>query len=101
MKKNIFSALLFFASFFVVDAFGQNVQVSAKMDSTNIMIGEQTHIKLELTQDKNATVFLPHINDTIIKGIEVLEISKPDTSFISDNRITITQDLLKIGRAHV
>ena len=94
MKKKILSALLLSGFIFVGNLYAQNIQVSAKMDSTNILIGEQTQIKLELTQDKNVLVIPPHINDTIVKGIEVLKVSNPDTVNISDQRITITQDLL-------
>ncbi len=94
MKKKILSALLLLTLFFAGHVSAQNLQVMAKMDSTNILIGDQTVIHFELTQDKNQIVSFPLLTDTIVKGIEILDINKPDTVVLSDNRISIKQDVL-------
>lgn len=73
---------------------GAQVNVSAAIDSTSILIGEQTRIHLEATQNAGQTVQFPILNDTIVKGIEILDISKPDTVRLSDNRFTVKQDIL-------
>ena len=75
-------------------ASAQNVQVSASMDSTSIMIGEQTRIRLQVTQDKNQTVQFPILTDTIIKGIEVLEVLPKDTIPVSEGRFTVNEDVI-------
>lgn len=74
----------------------QQAVVKATIDSTAIMIGEQTLIRMEVAGDKNKLLQLPvySASDTIITGIEVLEMSKPDTSDLGNNRIQIKQNYL-------
>jgi hypothetical protein len=71
----------------------QNV-IKASIDSTQILIGEQTKIHLEIAAGKNAQLQLPLPSDTIIKGIEVIEISKIDTADIGNSRIRFKYDFL-------
>lgn len=75
-------------------AFAQEIQVSATMDSTSIMIGEQTKIHLQVTQGKDRTVQFPVLKDTLMKGIEVVSVLPPDTVKVSDDRFTVNQDVL-------
>lgn len=71
-----------------------NVVVKARMDSTAIWMGEQTVIHLEMVQDKGQTVMLPVIGDTLVSVVEVLKISKPDTTDLKNNRFQINNDVL-------
>jgi hypothetical protein len=73
--------------------YAQNV-IKASIDSTQILIGEQTKIHLEIASNKNTQLQVPLPTDTIIKGIEVIEISKIDTADIGNNRIQLKYDLL-------
>jgi hypothetical protein len=73
--------------------YAQNV-IKASIDSTQILIGEQTKIHLEIASNKNTQLQLPLPTDTIIKGIEVIETSKIDTVDIGNNRIQLKYDLL-------
>ncbi len=72
----------------------QQAVVKATIDSTSILIGEQTMIRLEVAIDKDKPLRLPVFSDTIIQGIEVLETFKPDTVDIGNNRIQIKQNYL-------
>lgn len=72
----------------------QKTVVEASIDSAAILIGEQTKIHLSVTTPQNASVQLPLIADTIVGGIEVLDISKPDTIMSKDGLMTIKQDYL-------
>lgn len=74
----------------------QQTVVKATIDSTSILIGEQTKIRLEVAGDKSNQLRLPvyAASDTIITGVEVLEMSKPDTTDIGNNRFQIKQDYL-------
>lgn len=95
MKKIYKKALLggmLFASV-SASAFAQ-VNVTAAMDSASILIGDQTRIHLEATQGKGDVVQFPIISDTIVHGIEVLNVSPPDTVQLSDDRFTVKQDIL-------
>ena len=68
--------------------------IKAEIDSTHLMIGEQTRIHLEIAANKEQTLQLPFIADTLIRGVEVVEISKIDTTDIGNNRIQYKYDYL-------
>jgi len=74
----------------------QQTVVKATIDSTAIMIGEQTMIRLEVAGDKSKLFQLPVYStlDTIITGIEVLEMFKPDTTDLGNERIRINQNYM-------
>ena len=69
-------------------------QVKASMDSTAILVGHQTQIKLEVVQDKGKTVLPPTWKDTLVKGIEILKVSTPDTTDLNDAKWQINSQLL-------
>ncbi len=82
-------------SAWVFTASAQNhIVVRAQMDSAAIMMGDQTTVRLELSQDKGKFVRLPVIQDTLVAGVEVLKISKPDTLDLKNNRIQINNEVL-------
>ena len=68
--------------------------IKATIDSTSILIGQQTNIHLEIAADKNQTLQLPLISDYLMKGIEVLDISKIDTVDIGNDRIQMKYSYL-------
>jgi len=68
--------------------------IKATIDSTNILIGQQTKIHLEIAADKSQTIQLPIVSDTLMTGVEVLNISKIDTADIGNNRIQMKYDYL-------
>ena len=74
--------------------YAQPVVVKADMDSTNIFIGEQTKIYLEIAFDKSQDVQIPIFSDTLMHGVEVLKISKIDTTDIGNNRIQLKYNYL-------
>ena len=61
--------------------------IKAEIDSTHLLIGQQTKIHLEIAANKEQTIQLPVFSDTLIRGIEILEISKIDTTDIGNNRL--------------
>lgn len=71
----------------------QSVTVDASIDSLQILIGEQTKIKIEASFDAKYKAIFPQFNDTIINGVEVIDIAKPDTQYLNDRqRLLITQE---------
>lgn len=74
----------------------QQLVVEAKMDSSVLWMGEQTLIHLSLTQDADQQVIFPEIvaPGELTKGVEVLEISQPDTTELKNDRLQIKQDVL-------
>lgn len=78
----------------VQPATAQKTLIDIKLDSAAILIGEQRLIELAVTTDKDKSVRLVLPIDTIMRGVEVLDISKPDTVKIENDRQIIKQNVL-------
>lgn len=74
----------------------QTVVVEAVMDSSVLWMGEQTLIHLSLTQDDDMQILPPQIDapGELTKGVEVIELSEPDTTILKNNRLLIKQEVL-------
>lgn len=71
----------------------QSVTVDANIDSLQIYIGDQAKIKLEVSLDAKSKLKLPLFTDTIVKGVEVIDVAKPDTQYLNDRqRLLISQE---------
>lgn len=70
------------------------IVVSASIDSTMLMLGDQTAMHLSVTQDANEQVVMPYFDEMLQDGIEIVEKSKIDTTTLSDGRIQLKQDLM-------
>ena len=93
--RNILFPLLIMAFCGVENyAFAQQTLIDVKIDSAAILIGEQTKLHLTLTTDKDKQVQVLIPTDTLMRGVEVLERSKPDTTWIENNRMLVKQDVL-------
>lgn len=80
MKFSIYIYLLFFVM--VISAGttrAQQIKATARIDSTNILLGDQIEYFLEIEYPKDATVEFPNIADSLQSLIEVLGKSKIDT----------------------
>ena len=62
-------------------------------------MGDQTTVRLEVSQDKDKFVRLPIIQDTLVTGVEVLKVSKPDTIDLKNNQIQINNEVLVTSRS--
>jgi hypothetical protein len=92
MKKNnrikiVICIISLWISVFSISA--QPPIIKAVMDSTHILIGHQTQIHLEVAANKNQPLQIPVITDTLINGVEVLAISKIDTTNLGNDRIQL------------
>lgn len=73
----------------------QAVTVEAKLDSLQILIGEQAKLKLEVAMNAKQHAIFPAYTDTLTKGVEIIETVKPDTQFLNDRqRMLITQEYI-------
>ena len=71
----------------------QQVTVDASIDSLQLLIGEQAKVKLEISMDAKQKLQLPFLRDTLVKGVEILDIAKPDTQMLNDGkRMLIKQE---------
>lgn len=93
MNKRIFLLLLIISA--TIKMAAQSVTVEARIDSLQILIGEQAKIELEVAVDSKQITVFPNFPDTLIRGIEVLETSKIDTQYINNNqRMLLTQEYI-------
>lgn len=92
MRK--FFLLLLVISFAHVDIWAQKITVNARLDSTVIWIGSQTHLTFEVTQQPKQKVSTPIFSDTIVGGLELVEPAKTDTVKSPDGHVQITQHYL-------
>lgn len=93
IKKSILF-LVVAASLMGGKAYAQKTLIDVAIDSAAILIGEQTTLRLTVTTDKDRPVQIVIPNDTLMTGVEVLNLSKPDSSEIDNNRLLIKQDVL-------
>lgn len=76
------------------------IEVHAVIDSTSIRIGAQTKLDIYLNYDasaqKNIDVVWPEIEDTLKKGIEVINSTKIDTTIPNKNKPNIIQQHIQL-----
>ena len=69
------------------------IVVSASIDSTMLMIGDQTDMHLSVTHEPSEQVAWPSFGAQLQDGIEIVDRTTPDTTTLPDGRIQIKQDL--------
>lgn len=72
-----------------VNTLAQEIEVAAMMDTSKIRIGEHARIDLYVTHKTNGKNFKlqwPQISDTLRKEVEVVNVSKIDTTIPNKNR---------------
>lgn len=68
----------------------QQAVVSASLDSTVILIGEQTRLSLEAEQQPGEVVQFPLFSDRIPGGLDIVEPLQVDTAEVADGLIRVT-----------
>ena len=95
MIRNIRWAFIVILLFWGVRVFSQSVTVDAKIDSLQILIGEQARIRLQVSFNAKKKAIFPIYTDTLIKGVDIVEIAKPDTQYLNNKeRLLITQEYI-------
>lgn len=89
MKK----ILLLIAYFGVLTSAAAQVKLEVTLDSSRILIGDQTRLHLALTQRPNWTAFFP-TKISLGENIEILEEIGIDTTTESNGDVTIRKDLI-------
>lgn len=69
------------------------IVVSASIDSTMLMLGDQTDLHLQVTHEASEQVQLPAFGESLQDGIEIVDKSAVDTVKLSDGRTQLTQNL--------
>ncbi|HSO86594.1 MAG TPA: hypothetical protein VLQ91_08600 [Draconibacterium sp.] len=88
LKSVLYKLLVIFILLFTTGIIqAQQIKATARLDSTNILIGDQIKLFLEIDYPKNAIVEFPQIPDSLSGFIEVLGKSKIDTIDLDDNAL--------------
>lgn len=90
-KKYIILMISMIASF---NVFAKNIEVKASMDSSEIYIGNQTKLTLEMTVSSELEFEFPILLDNISKEIEIVTVGNSDTITLENNFIKIHQDYI-------
>ncbi len=69
------------------------IVVSASIDSTTLMIGDQTDLHLQVTHEASEHVQLPVFGETLQDGIEIVDRTIVDTTTLADGRVQLNQYL--------
>jgi hypothetical protein len=67
--------------------------IEVRLDTADILIGEQTTLHLTITTDTDRPVYWPLPADNLMPGVEILSLSQPDSTVV-DHKLTIKQDIL-------
>lgn len=91
-KKSVLFLIILLAIIGGQRAMAQSVIIDAAIDSSQIYIGEQAKIKLQVTLDADKRAIFPVYPDTLVNGVEVLDVAKPDTQLLNNGqRAILTQ----------
>ena len=97
MKKFQPAILLFILTvgtiFFPTLSHAQEIRVSARLDSTQILIGDQVNVTLEVQKPAGIAVQFPETAENLSEYIELLK-SAPIDTLIEGNVVRMTQNLL-------
>ena len=69
------------------------IVVSASIDSTTLMLGDQTDLHLRVTHEKSEQVEMPNFGDQLQDGIEIVDKTIVDTLALKDGRVQLDQYL--------
>lgn len=76
-------------------SYAQSPQAKAKLDKESMLVGQQIYINLECAFPSNALIKWPVFTDTIINGVEIIDVSNLDT-LAFDKKITALSQKIKI-----
>ena len=69
------------------------IVVSASIDSTTLMLGDQTDLHLQVTHEASEQVQMPVFGEQLQDGIEIVDKTIVDTLRLSDGRVQLNQYL--------
>ena len=67
--------------------------VSVSVDSTTLFIGDQTDMHLQVTHDQQEVVQMPIYGETLMPGIEIVDRTIIDTTYLANDQVQLNQYL--------
>ena len=96
MKLKVISVRMLFLAVCLltgITARAQQTLIDVKVDTADILIGEQTTLHVTVTTAPNRRIIIPLPSDTLMTGVEVLSVSEADST-VTDGRLIIRRDIL-------
>ncbi|PNE26602.1 hypothetical protein BHU11_06160 [Tannerella sp. oral taxon 808] len=96
MKLKVISVRMLFLAVCLltgITAQAQQTLIDVKVDTADILIGEQTTLHVTVTTDPNRRIIIPLPSDTLMTGVEVISVSDADST-VADGRLVIRRDIL-------
>ena len=90
-KKLYFVSLLILIS--IIHTNAQYSLVKASLDTNSIEIGDQIYLNLSIEKPASELIKFPILKDTIVKGLEVLEVMPVDTQILKNNKLRLVQKI--------
>ena len=88
LNSSLYKFLFFFSLLLIAaTSNAQQIKATARLDSTNILIGDQIKLFFEIDYPKNVIVEFPQVPDSLSGFIEVLGKSKIDTIDLDDSAL--------------
>ncbi len=94
MKRFQSNILLLILGLTAAPLFSQQVKVEAKLDTSIMLVGDQTNLRLGMTIPKNFVYSWPQLMDTITGNVEIIKKSSVDTLTIENGLMRLVQDLI-------
>jgi len=70
------------------------IVVSASIDSTSLMLGDQTKMNIQVTAPAVEQVQFPDFSEQLPQGVECVSRSKMDTTALEDGHVQLSQNLV-------
>lgn len=83
--------ILFISTLYLGSVSAQTFSVSAAVDSTILLVGEQAKLTFEVIQTKGQHIQFPLLSDTIVSGLEIVDRLPMDTQVIGNNQMRVSQ----------
>lgn len=93
MQKSLKILIVFCLLIIPVEMYSQYVEIRAKLDTNQVLIGDQFNLNLFISQPPGIEVRFPEITDSLAGKIEVLRQYDTDTLRI-DNRLELSRNIL-------
>lgn len=85
--RRVTAGILF--AFITTLAFSQGITINAKLDSTQILIGDQVMYSLEISKPVREKIAMPFLKDSLQSGVEIVETLPLDTLFVQGEMHTL------------
>jgi hypothetical protein len=89
--RKLFLLILLIITFAHTDLWAQKITITAHLDSTVLLIGDQANLTFEVSQKPNQKVSMPVFSDSIVRGLELVAPVKTDTVKPKDGSILVKQ----------